>query len=71
MLRSREELTKFFTDEVINHEIDRVKKADDGDVLFFMETWENEDFVLSILSYAEVLYHKLTKNGLRYYIKGK
>ena len=71
MVRSREDLTKFFSDEVINHEIDRVKKADDGDVLFFMETWENEDFVLSILSYAEVLYQKLTKNGLRYYIKGK
>lgn len=71
MIRPREELTKFFTDEVINHEIDRVKKADDGDVLFFMETWENEDFVVSILSYAEVLYHKQTKNGLRYYIKGK
>lgn len=71
MVRSREDLTKFFLDEVINHEIDRVKKADDGDVLFFMETWENEDFVLSILSYAEVLYQKLTKNGLRYYIKGK
>ena len=71
MVRSREDLTKFFSDEVIDHEIDRVKKADDGDVMFFMETWENEDFVLSILNYAEVLYHKLTKNGLRYYIKGK
>ncbi len=71
MVRTREELTKIFSDEVIDHEIERVKRANDGDVLFFMESWEVEDFVVSVLSYANLTYYKQNRNGMSYYIKGE
>ncbi len=71
MVRTREELTKFFSDEVIDHEIERVKNAKDGEILFFMESWEVEDFVVSVLSYANLTYYMENKDGMRYYIKGE
>lgn len=71
MVRTREELTKFFSDEIIDHEVDRVKDAKEGEMLYFMDTWENSDFVDSILSYAEISFSTEEDNKTRYYIKGE
>ena len=70
MVRTREELTKIFSEKVIDHEIERVKQADDGDILFQMDSWENPDFVDSILSYADVKYATEFDDGIVSYIKG-
>ena len=71
MVRSREDLNKFFSDEIIDHAIEDVRDAKDGDILFFMDRWENEDFVVSVLSYSGVDYFVSQDEDTRYYIKGR
>lgn len=71
MVRTREDLTKFFSDKTIDYEIERVKKAEEGEILYFMDTWENSDFVDSILSFAEISFSTDEENQTRYYIKGE
>ena len=69
MVRTREYLSKFFSDEVIDQEIDRVNRAKVGDSLFSMESWEIDDFVVSILKFAKVNYDKKEIGGMIHYIK--
>ena len=71
MLRSREDLTKFFSDEIIDKEIERVKRAAIGDTVFSCEDWEVDDFIVSVLSYANVNYVKRSTNGTKLYIKAQ
>ena len=69
MVRTREYLIKFFSDEVIDQEIDRVNRAEVGESLFAMESWEIDDWVVSILTLANVSYDKKEMNGMIHYIK--
>ena len=69
MVRSREDLTKFFSDETIDREIDRIKLAAIGDTVFSMEDWEIDDFVVSIFDLAQINYVVRTVNGTKLYIK--
>lgn len=69
MVRTREYLIKFFSDEIINQEIDRVTRAEVGESLFAMESWEIDDWVVSILTLADVSYDKKVMNGMIHYIK--
>ena len=69
MVRTREYLTKFFSDEIIDQEIDRVKRAEVGEFLFSMESWEIDDFVVSVLDLAGVAYKKVEINDMMKYIK--
>ena len=69
MVRTREYLIKFFSDEVIDQEIDRVNRAEVGESLFAMESWEIDDWVVSILTLDNVSYDKKEMNGMIHYIK--
>jgi len=69
MKRSREDLLKFFSEELIDHEIERVKNAQVGESVFFMESWEIDDWVVSILSFADVSYTVKDVGGIKHYIK--
>lgn len=69
MLRTREELSRFFSDELIDHEVKRVKEAKVGSTVFSMEVWEADDWVVSILELAEVCYHSFQENGMVIFIK--
>lgn len=69
MVRTREYLTKFFSDESIDQEIDRIKRADVGAPIFSMESWEIDDFIVSILALADVPYIKMERNKIITYYK--
>ncbi len=69
MVRSREYLNTYFSDEVIDQEIDRVSRTAVGESLFTMESWEIDDWVVSILSFANVSYEKKEIDGMIHYIK--
>lgn len=69
MVRTREELLRFFSDELIDAEVNRVKAARVGSTVYTIETWENSDFVDSILSYASIKTHVVEVYGLAKFIK--
>ena len=69
MVRTKEYLTKYFSKETIDREIDRVKRAENGKSLFEMQAWETDDYVVSILAYAGVSYEKKEINGMIHFIK--
>jgi len=71
MFRNREDLSRIFSKKLIDDEVKRVKEATDGTVLFSMETWERDDWVVSILGLAEVKYHIIEANGMADYVKGE
>ena len=69
MIRSREYLTKYFSEEMIDQEIERVQRAEIGESMFNMQAWETDDYVVSILAYAGVSYEKKEIDGMVHYIK--
>ena len=69
MVRTREYLKQFYSDEHIDHEIERVKNAEFGKPVFNMFDKENDELIVSILDLAGVSYKRKKIQGMVFFIK--
>ena len=69
MVRTREYLRRFYSDETIDDEIEQVKSAKFGECVFYLLEGESDDYIMTVLALAGVSYEQEESDGMIFFYK--